>query len=325
MRIMVGTIGQSILATDDDGEHWQRLAPRNGVHSDGIVRTLVSHPADPRVLLAGTDKGILRSEDGGRCWEGLGGPLSDQTVWRIAFHPKDKEVLFAGTGTPSRPAIYRSGDSGQTWAELDCDIASDCDNVGVPRVTDIAIDPLAPDNMWASIEVDGARHSTDGGRTWSAVDPKVITNPDHHAVVVSPGPPKSVFIVVNNEIWVSRDEGASWQPVGVKQRFPYHHVRDLVIDPADPRSAWATIGDATPGRTGSLARTRDAGDTWDFVDMPVQPNSAMWVLRMQADTPGLMLAASRYGYLYRSDDAGQTWAKLWREFSEVSSIVWSPN
>src|SRR5712692_6956680 len=226
MRIMVGTIGQSILATDDDGEHWQRLAPRNGVHSDGIVRTLVSHPADPRVLLAGTDKGILRSEDGGRCWEGLGGPLSDQTVWRIAFHPKDNEVLFAGTGTPSRPAIYRSGDRGQTWAELDCDIAPDCDNVGVPRVTDIAIDPLAPDNMWASIEVDGARHSTDGGRTWSAVDPKVITNPDHHAVVVSPGPPKSVFIVVNNEIWVSRDEGASWQPVGVKQRFPYHHVRD---------------------------------------------------------------------------------------------------
>ncbi|HEX6511845.1 MAG TPA: hypothetical protein VF157_06080 [Chloroflexota bacterium] len=322
---MVGTVGQSILATDDDGEHWQRLAPRNGVHSDGIVRTLVTHPADPRIIFAGTDKGILRSEDGGRCWESLGGPLADKTVWRIALQPTDHRVLFAGTGTPSRPRLFRSGDSGQTWAELDAHIADECDNVGVPRITDIAINPAAPDDIWLSIEVDGARHSADGGRTWTAVDPNVIKNPDAHAVVVSPGPPNSVFLVVNNEIHVSRDDGATWQPVRVRERFPYHHVRDLVLDPLQPGKAWATIGDATPGRTGALARTEDSGETWDFIEMPVQPNSAMWVLRMQPDTPGLMLAASRYGCLYRSDDAGQSWAKQWREFSEVASIAWSPN
>ncbi len=325
MRILVGTVGQSILASEDEGESWQRLAPRNGVHSDGVVRTLVNDPRKPRVIMAGTDKGILVSEDGGRCWEGLGGPLSGQQVWRIAFHPADEKVLFAGTGTPSRPGIYRSGDGGQTWAELDVDIAEECDNVGVPRITDIAIDPLNPQNMYASIEVDGARRSTDGGRTWSAIDPNIFKNPDHHAVVVSPGPPKTVYIVVNNEIHISRDEGVSWQKVGVRERFPYHHVRDLVVDPEDPRTAWATIGVSTPGRTGALARTRDGGETWDTVDMPVQPNSAMWVLRMQPDKPGTMLAGSRYGYLYRSDDGGQTWAKQWREFSEISSIVWSPN
>jgi photosystem II stability/assembly factor-like uncharacterized protein len=325
MRIMVGTIGQSILATDDDGERWQRLGPRNGFHSDGIVRTLTSHPSNPQTLFAGTDQGILRTDDGGRCWEPLGGVLSNQTVWRVAVHPSDNNVLLAGTGTPSRPALYRSGDGGQTWAELDVDIAADCDNVGVPRVTDIAIDPRDPQDMWISIEVDGVRHSTDGGRTWVAVDSKVITNPDAHAVVVSPGPERSVFIVVNNEIHVSRDSGVSWQPVGVRERFPWRHVRDLVLDPLEPARGWATLGDATPGRTGSLARTTDCGESWSFVDMPVPPNSAMWVVRMQPDAPNLVLAASRYGYLYRSDDAGETWTKLWREFSEVSSIAWSPN
>ena len=325
MRILVGTIGQSILATDDDGEHWQRLAPRNGVHSDGIVRTLTSRRDDPRVVFAGTDKGILRSDDGGRCWEALGGQLSDQTVWRVVVHPSDNNVLFAGTGTPSRPAVYRSADAGATWADLEVGIAADCDNVGVPRVTDIAVDPANPDSMWVSIEVDGARRSVDGGRTWSTVDREAIPNPDVHAVVVSPTPNKAVFIVVNNEIHVSRDDGESWQPVGVRQRFPWHHVRGVTLDPLDASTAWATIGDATPGRTGSLARTSDGGETWDFVDMPEPPNSAMWVVHMQPDTPGLMLAASRYGYLYRSDDHGQSWTKLWREFSEVSSIAWSPN
>ena len=36
----------------------------------------------------------------------------------------------------------------------------------------------------------------------------------------------------------------------------------------------------------------------------------------------MVWAASRYGYLYRSDDGGDSWLKLWREFGEVSSIVW---
>ena len=31
-----------------------------------------------------------------------------------------------------------------------------------------------------------------------------------------------------------------------------------------------------------------------------------------------------YGYLYRSDDGGDSWRKLWREFSEVSSVLWIP-
>ena len=41
-----------------------------------------------------------------------------------------------------------------------------------------------------------------------------------------------------------------------------------------------------------------------------------------AGLPDMVFAASRYGYLYRSDDGGDTWRKLWREFGEVSSILW---
>jgi photosystem II stability/assembly factor-like uncharacterized protein len=59
--------------------------------------------------------------------------------------------------------------------------------------------------------------------------------------------------------------------------------------------------------------------------MPVEPNSSMWVVRAQADVRDTLLAASRYGYLYRSQDGGQQWEKLRRELSEVASIVWVPD
>jgi photosystem II stability/assembly factor-like uncharacterized protein len=98
----------------------------------------------------------------------------------------------------------------------------------------------------------------------------------------------------------------------------------VVFDALDRRTAWAAIGDSTPGTTGVLMRTRDAGDTWQRVDMPVEPNSAMWVVRTQPDHPERVLAASRYGYLYESGDGGASFRKLRREFSEVSSIVWVP-
>jgi photosystem II stability/assembly factor-like uncharacterized protein len=173
--------------------------------------------------------------------------------------------------------------------------------------------------------VDGIRHSADGGETWTRVDASAIPNPDGHSVAVAAGPPKTVFVTVNNEVYASQDDGTTWHAVGARERFaPYHHVRTVEVDPNDPCSAWVTVGDATPGETGALMRTRDLGKSWETVTMPVEPNSAMWVVQAQSDTPDLLLAASRYGYLYRSQDHGQTWHKLRRELSEVASILWVP-
>jgi hypothetical protein len=60
------------------------------------------------------------------------------------------------------------------------------------------------------------------------------------------------------------------------------------------------------------------------VRLPVQPNSAIWTVAISDSAPDTMFAASRYGYLHRSDDGGDSWRKLWREFGEVSSIQWVP-
>jgi photosystem II stability/assembly factor-like uncharacterized protein len=322
-NILVGTIGQGVMMSADDGGSWTRASVRQGMHSDCIVKALLPDPRRPGVVYAGTDMGLYRSDDGGAKWRPLDTPMSGLMVWSLAIDPVESTVMFAGTGTPSKPGIYRTTDEGKTWEHLAVDIAADCPNVGTPRPTGIAVDPLDHRHVWVGLEVDGVRHSTDGGDTWSKLNGQ-ITNPDVHCVLVVAGPPKTVFTIVNDDVWRSTDDGKTWQAARAREVFPWHYPRCIAVKPNDPRTVFVTLGDSTPGRIGTIMRSRDAGATWQNLGLPVQPNSAMWTLSMPASDPDTVFAASRYGYLYRSDDGGDSWRKLWREFGEVSSILWVP-
>src|SRR5919107_335915 len=79
-RLYFGTIDGQIYTSADGGENWARVAGFNrpGLlidniivdpqNSDGIY-ALTQSPKDPDVLLAGTNRGIWRSEDAGESWE----------------------------------------------------------------------------------------------------------------------------------------------------------------------------------------------------------------------------------------------------------------
>ena len=62
----------------------------------------------------------------------------------------------------------------------------------------------------------------------------------------------------------------------------------MAVRPDDPRVVFVTVGDATPGRTGAIMRTTDAGRTWENLPLAGQPNSAMWTLTISRQNPDLM-------------------------------------
>src|SRR2546430_5086095 len=66
--ILVGTIGQGVMMSSDDGESWSRAGVRVGMHSDAIVKTLLPDPRRPATVYAGTDLGLYQTDDGGGTW-----------------------------------------------------------------------------------------------------------------------------------------------------------------------------------------------------------------------------------------------------------------
>ena len=321
--ILVGTVGQGIMRSADGGENWGRIGIGAGLHSDAMVRTLLNTPTSPEIIFAGTDKGLVRSDDAGKTWHQADSPMNDYTVWALAADPGDPNLMFAGTGTPTPAALFRSSDSGKTWEKSSMEAAAECPNVGVPRVTGIAVAPMTHNDVWVGLEVDGLRHSSDGGDTWETIN-GAIPNPDVHNVAVAGGPPKTVVVVVNNDVYTSTDNGGNWDRLGIKEVFPYTYPRGILVQPGNSNNIFVTIGDSTPGRVGTVMRSQDTGKTWESLPLPVEPNSAMWVVNSQAAEPQVMFAGSRYGYMYRSEDSGDSWTKLWREFSEISSVLWVP-
>ena len=77
------------------------------------------------------------------------------------------------------------------------------------------------------------------------------------------------------------------------------------MHPANPKKILLSFGDFTPGTSGALAQSDDFCQSWKILPLPQEPNSTMWTFGTNSDDPNVIFAASRYGYLYRSDDGGE--------------------
>jgi len=331
----LGALGASAASENEvyseklfSGLRYHMLGPSRG----GRVTAVAGHRRQPSTFYMGaTGGGVWKTTDYGLSWHPISdGYFATGSIGAIRVAESNPDVVYVSTGSDGLRSnviigkgVYKSVDAGKSWKQLNVSIADECPAVGVPRPTGIAVDPTDGNKVWVGLEVDGVRYSTDGGETWGDIDGQ-IPNKDVHNMLVTAGPPKTVFTVVNDDIWRSTDDGKSWQAAHARESFPWHYPRGITAKPNDPKTVFLTLGDATPGRVGTIMRTKDAGETWQSLGFPVQPNSAMWTVSIPAAQPDLVLAASRYGYLYRSDDGGDSWRKLWRELSEVSSIMWVP-
>ncbi|WP_017918313.1 WD40/YVTN/BNR-like repeat-containing protein [Burkholderia gladioli] len=328
--VLVATAGQGILRSNDEGVTWHRLGLAEPIEFDGIVRALAVDPATPSRVYAGADAGLCISEDGGAHWFRPDNLLNGRTVWSIAIDPANPSVLYAGTGAPSRAALYKSVDAGLSWVRTAPEFPEFCSGVNRPRLLTICVDPDDGRNVWYGVEEGGAWRSRDGGASWSRVDGpgSAIRNSDIHAIAVLSavqGRPKTTVLLTVNAVHVSEDDGLTWDGKLSRDRFDdLYYTRTVVQLPEPGGDLLMAIGDGTPGTRSRIYRSADRGKAWQEADLRTPPNSTFWAFGVHAAQPGLVYAGTKYGHLFCSRDAGRSWVKVWRDFSEITALAWTP-
>jgi photosystem II stability/assembly factor-like uncharacterized protein len=316
--ICLGTAGWGVWHSPDAGKSWVRH--RSPFPLNSRIQALAVHPTEPQTIFAAGDTGLFVSHNAGAQWERVATQEVVPTIWSLAVDPIDSNILFAGT----RPAsIYRSRDGGQRWEKLAVDIAKEC-SIGTPFVTSVMVDPSDHRVVWAGVEIDGVFRSQDGGDTWTHVEAGLY-DPDIHAMAIAATTPTRVFASTARELFVSEDRGEKWQPLGVKTKWPLPYARGIAVKADDPAVLYAGCGETTTGEKGHVLRSTDAGQTWESLKLPVDANSTIWGLATHPADPDRILAFSLFGEVYVSDDAGESWGKIAREFGEIRAAAWLPN
>ncbi|MBM3264717.1 MAG: hypothetical protein FJY97_15015 [candidate division Zixibacteria bacterium] len=314
--VYVGTVGQGVWRSMDGGETWERV--HDQLYSESDIRAIAVHPRDPRILYAGTDTGVYRSSDGGDTWSRSDSEMNELHVWSLAIDPAHPETVYAGT-RPS--AVYRSEDDGGSWQKLDTGMETVCPPILYTRVTTLLCDPVDTDTLWAGVEIDGVYRSKDRGATWTA-HKTGLNSLDIHGITILPGPPKRILVTTNAGICISTDNGETFQDMEIHTRFAWRYCRGTTQKTDGSGVIFVGNGSGPPGDAGAIRRTTDGGLTWGTPRLSHEPNSTIWHFAVNPLDPDLLFAYSVSGQVFRSDDGGENWTKLAREFGEVRAMAW---
>lgn len=274
------SVGNGVYKTTDGGNTWSYL----GLPESERIAEIRLDPRQPDtayVCVAGklwsdsAERGVYRTRDGGKTWKQVlkGANLSTGCA-SLDIDAANPDLLYAalwdfrrkgwtfrsGGESPtafSGSGLFRSGDGGQTWAEVTPETQPGFPAKPYGRIA-VAVAPSDSKRVYAFVEsTDSALYvSEDGGATWEARDKSqwMVWRPFYFArMTVDPSNPDRVF-KDNGNLILSEDGGRSFAVVG---GFTGMHgdVHDLWINPRNPRTV-------VSGDDGGLWYSHDGGNNW---------------------------------------------------------------
>ncbi|MEM8931982.1 MAG: glycosyl hydrolase, partial [Acidobacteriota bacterium] len=259
---------------------WRELGPFRGGRSAAVAGI----PNDRDTYYFGaTGGGVWKTDDAGRAWRNVSDGFFGGSIGSVAVSAWDPNVIYVGTGEKTvrgnvshGDGVWKSVDAGATWSHVGLG-----DSRHVPRVR---IHPRDPDVAWVCAlghlfgpnEERGVFKTTDGGATWTKVH------------------------------YVSEHAGCV----------------DLALDPTNPRHLYATFWRVlrTPwslesgGEGSTMWKSTDGGTTWtELTTNPGLPDGTLGIMGITvspSDPTNLYaIVEAEDGGVFRSRDAGATWAK----------------
>ena len=246
--------GDGAYRSDDAGKTWRHA----GLEATRAIGRIVIDPKNPDVVLAAAaghifgpsaDRGVYRTEDGGKSWKKTLFVDENTGAVDLATDPRHPEVVYAATWQARNypwlsyfqpnigpgSGVYRSEDGGKTWKK-------------------------ATGNGWPTIPVGrvGLTVGSDG-RVYAAVDARATSG----NAGLAPG------TRTQTGLYRTDDGGASWTRVNAETWVGSDYFGRLAVDPQNPDVVYTTgqsIRRSTDGgKTFEVFKGAPGGDDYHFV------------------------------------------------------------
>lgn len=311
--------GGGIYTSADYGVTWNVTTALSDIRWSGIT----SDGSGQNLAACWGLGNITVSNDGGRSWHNSGAPVDS---WMEVVSDLSGAHLYA---TTFGGYLYRSADSGQTWASVQLlsdfsassTLATSGDGqvVAVPFYsgpvfvsTDygVSFDQVTTgNNFWTSVAVDSnvgnqialtnglgtVSISTSYGQNWT-----VLQAPDYPWQTITSSADGQYLAAAfegSDSIFMSPDFGATWTQYEADST-QYNWIA-VVSDAAGEQLASIVYG-------GYIYGSSDYGSTWTRCTAPY----GFWYALAATQNLTTLVAAQNYGAAYRSTDSGATWTTI---------------
>ncbi len=260
--------GHGIYKSTDAGKTWKHVGLKDSKH----VPRIRIHPKNPDLVYAAVlgdlfksseERGVYRSEDGGKNWKRVLFANADAGAVELCMDPNNPRVLYASTWRIRRTpyslesggegsAMWKSTDGGDTWTNIS-------KNTGMPKgiwgISGVSVSPVNSNRVYAIIENDngGVYRSDDAGETWRKMndDRNLRQRAWYYSKIYADTKDEDMVYVMNVAYHKSKDGGRTF----TSYNAPHGDHHDLWIAPEDNQRM--IIAD-----DGGAQVSFDAGENW---------------------------------------------------------------
>ena len=289
----IAVIEKPVLDSVFSNLKWRNIGPFRGGRANAVSGVINN---DQKFYAGYTGGGVWSTDDGGINWHNISdGFFTVGSIGDIAVSESDPNIVYVGTGehavrgvmTSYGNGVYKSTDAGKTWK-----------NIGLEKsrhIAEVVIHPKNPDIVFVAAQGTvhgpnnerGVYKSTDGGTTWKRT---LYINDSTGIASLS-------MDMTNPRVLYA----AAWE----HRRYPW------------------TVSSGGPGS--GIWKSVDEGNTWTKLSDGLPKLMGKIGVSVSRANPSRVFAIvetekAKSG-LYRSDDAGKTWA-LFSNNQDICSRSW---